>query len=241
MKIWDILSRILKELELTAGEGVNLLQLEKKAEELIAYYKVESANKGYHPEWAARPFPSVLCTGVNTEIAHAYPRDYVLQSGDLLILDMGIKKDGVCADAGLTVPIGEINNQDRWLIKTTKEALYAGIELVKDGAKVADISSAIYYAAVKRGFVTNKQMGGHGIGSEMHQEPTIHNVPSNNVQTLVAGEIICIEPMVTRRVPLGKIDPDGWTVRQTDGRKVAMFEHMILVKEDGYEILTSHI
>ncbi len=244
----EVVSDILKAITEKAKVGVNLLDLEKTAETLILLYGATSANKGYHPKWAVTPFPSVICLGVNDVIAHAIPVDYVLKNGDLLHIDLGIILNGMCGDAGLTVPIGEISNKDRHLLKYSLGALYEGIKVVKPGIKTTEIGVAIEHYAISHGFVVNKLFMGHGIGRTMHEgiqiphfdilldKPDLDNIP-----VLVEGDVICLEPMITHKDKLGYQDKDGWTHKTRDGRKSAFFENMIRVTSLGAEVLTSHI
>ncbi len=244
----DVVSDILKAITEKAKVGVNLLDLEKTAETLITLYGAQSANKGYHPKWAKTPFPSVICLGVNDVIAHSIPVDYVLKDGDLLHIDLGIVVDGMCGDAGLTVPIGEISNKDKHLLKYSLGALYEGIKVVKAGIKVTEIGIAINRYVISHGFVVNKVFMGHGIGRTMHEgiqiphfDILLDKPDFNDIPVLVEGDVICIEPSLTYRDTHGKMDKDGWTWRTRDERKAAMFEAMIKITSLGYEILTNHI
>ena len=244
----DCVSDILKAITEKAKVGVNLLDLEKSAETLITLYGAQSANKGYQPKWATSPYPSVICLGVNDVIAHSPPYDYVLKDGDLLHIDLGIIINGMCGDAGLTVPIGEVSNKDRHLLKYSKGALYEGIKVVKAGIKVTEIGIAIERYAISHGFVVNKVFQGHGIGRTMHagiQIPhfdiLIDKPDLDNIPVLVEGDVICLEPTLTYKDKFGYRDKDGWTHRTRDGRKSAFFENMIRVTSLGGEVLTSHI
>lgn len=254
----ETVSEVVRSVVEMAKPGVNLLQLEKRAETTMQVLGAESTDKGYHPKWATAPFPSVICLGVNDVIAHAIPISYELQSGDLLSIDTGIKINGSCGDAGLTIPIGEASNRDERLLRYAKRALYKGIDIIKPGIKITDIGDEIYWFIRKNGYVVNRLMMGHGIGKEMHEQPQIphHYVPQDEKKTeddkyeykdkegvprLYEGQVICLEPMITYKDPIGKRDGDGWTVRTRDGKKSAFFEHMIRVVTGGYEILTNHI
>ncbi len=254
----ETVSEVIRSVVEMAKPGVNLLQLEKRAETTMQILGAESTDKGYHPKWATSPFPSVVCLGVNDVIAHAIPTSYELVSGDLLYIDTGIKIDGSCGDAGLTIPIGEVSNKDERLLRYAKRALYEGIDVIKPGIKVTDIGDAIYWFVRRNHYVVNRVMMGHGIGKEMHEAPQIPHfyIPPDGkkikkgkheykdkegVPRLQEGQVICLEPMLTYKDPIGKRDGDGWTVRTRDGKKSAFFEHMIRVATGGYEILTNHI
>ena len=244
----ETVSDILKAITEKAKVGVNLLDLEKTAETLITLYGAVSANKGYHPKWATVPYPSVICLGVNDVISHPIPVDYILKDGDLLHVDLGIIINGMCGDAGLTVPIGEVSNKDRHLLKYSLGALYEGIKQVKPGIKVTEIGIAIERYAINHGFVVNKVFQGHGIGRTMHEgiqishfDILIDKPDLDNIPVLVEGDVICLEPMLTYKDKFGYQDKDGWTHRTRDGRKSAFFEHMIRVTSLEGEVLTSHI
>ena len=245
MKPWDAVSIVLKDLEKATDVGVNLLTLEKLAEDKIKELGVESANKDYKPDWAPVPFPSVVCINVNDVITHGVPKDYELQGGDIVTYDIGIKSEGLCGDAALTTWAGKLSDRDERLLRYAKRTLYEGIKVMKDGALVNDVSSAMHYFAKKNGFVLNIMFSGHGIGKEMHEDPLIPNFPDVegvSDQKLKTGKMYCIEPILTYKDVTGEIDNvDNWTVRTLDGRNAGMFEHQVLVTKDGYEILTTHI
>lgn len=253
--IWDIESDILKTLASHVRPGITTLTLNNLAKDLIDKYDVASFNRGYHPEWAPAPYPYETCISVNDEIVHGIPSPRVLKEGDLVNIDLGILKGGQCADAALTVGVGKISEADKLLLHFAKKALYVGIEKVRAGVKVETIARAIEETAWHRKFVVNCTFTGHGIGAEMHTEPYIyhtrnpyHSNPEMAEQyqkymevELKAGQIICLEPALTRGDRFGKPDENGWTWVTRNGAKSALFEHMVRVLDDGYEILTSHI
>lgn len=257
MKPAEIITDILNTVRENAKVGVNILDLEKLVEQKIEEHKVKSATKNYHPAWSNVPFPSVVCMGVNDVITHPIPKDYMLKDGDLLHVDCTIYKDGRAADAALTIPIGNITKEDERLLKTAKAALYIGIEQVKPRIKVSAIGEAIEKFVKENGYVVNRIYTGHGIGKKMHQEPSIpHTAPTlevikvngkyelsepKDIPTLQVGQTICIEPMLTYNDDLGIKQPDGWTVKTKDKKNSAVFEHMVKVTENGFQILTTHI
>jgi len=257
MKPADIVTDILNTVRDSAKVGVNILDLEKVVEEKIKEHNAKSATKNYHPNWSNVPFPSVVCMGVNDVITHPIPKDYVLKDGDLLHIDCTIYKDERAADAALTIPIGNISKEDERLLKTAKAALYIGIEQVKPGIKVSVIGEAIEKFVKDNGYVVNRIYTGHGIGKKMHQEPSIpHTAPTlelvkvngkyelmepTDTPVLQVGQTICIEPMLTYNDDFGVKQADGWTVKTKDKRNSAVFEHMIRVTKNGYQVLTTHI
>ena len=243
IKPWEIVSETLKTVAAAVRPGVSTLELDAIAEKKILELGGTPYNKGYKPDWAETPFPGTLCTSVNDTIVHGIPSDYILNDGDIICLDVGVKKDGLCGDAALTVPVGEFSSRDERLLRYAKNTLYVGIDEIKAGIKIKQISAAMEKYAKQMGFLPNLAFCGHSIGTEMHEEPLVPNyeIPGLGEDTLVAGQMICLEPMLSYKDNLGVIQEDGWTVKTKDGRKSAMFEHQILVKEDGYEILTTHI
>jgi methionyl aminopeptidase len=256
LKIWDIESEILKTLASHVRPGITTMTLNNLARDLIKQYDVASFNRGYRPSWTEEAYPFETCISINQEIAHGIPSDErELQEGDLVNIDLGIIKEGQCADAALTVGVGEINEEDKTLLHFAKKALYAGIEKVRGGARVETIARAIEDTAWYRKFVVNTTFTGHGIGSQMHEEPAIYHARNpyyNHPQMaeeyqkymnveLKAGQIICLEPALTRGDRFGMPSENGWTWTTRNQAKSALFEHMIRVLDDGYEILTSHI
>ena len=254
----ETITEVLRAVAEMAKPGVNILEIERRAETTMQILGAVSANKGYFPKWATSPFPSVICLGVNDVIAHAIPKEYELMDGDLLHVDCGLIVDGMCGDAGMTLPVGTISNKDERLLRFAKASLYEGIRMIRPGVKVTAIGEAIEDHARRNGYVVNKRFLGHGIGKEMHEHPSIphYYIPPEQVRvgkhkweqreitkvpTLEIGQVICLEPMLTYRDQSGYMSNDGWTFKTRDGRKSAFFEHMIRVTPDGHEVLTSHI
>ncbi len=244
----EVLNQLLDSIVHHARPGKNLLALELQAERLMLIMGATSANKGYQPQGVKVPFPSILCLSVNDEIGHAPARDYILKDGDLLTIDCGLFVDNLCADAGLTMPIGTVSSRDLRLLRYTKRALKMGISQIRTGVKITEVGRAIEKCANQNGFVVVKRMAGHGIGQQMHMEPVIpmfdfgipiHNTPPDPV--FYEGQIVCIEPHLTYKDEFGILDSDGWTLRTRDKRKSAMFESMCKVTSLGAEILTKHI
>lgn len=242
MKIYEITSLILKELAAQVRPGITTQSLENLAEKLIEKYKVDSYNKGYYPKWSKVPYPAILCINVNSIIAHGIPSNYVLKEGDICSIDLGIKKDGVCGDAALTVPVGKISNANDRLLRYAKLAVYEGLKHVKAGANTEVIARAIESFAKTNGYTLNKRFAGHTIGEEMHMKPSIYSTvePSHDYAELKEGQWICIEPMLTFNDPIGVMLSNGWTYVTLDRKNSAVFEHMVEVTKDGYRVLTDH-
>lgn len=242
MKPWEIVSATLKLVAQAVKPGVTTKELDEIAEKNVLALGGIPINKGYQPNFARVPFPATLCTSVNDEVVHGTPSDRVLLDGDILSLDLGVKKDGVCGDAAMTVPVGNISSRNERLIRYAKHIVYEGIKHVKAGVQIKEISHAIEWYAKRMGFITNMRFGGHAIGVEMHEDPIIMNwsLEGMGEEKLVAGQMICIEPMITYKDKMGMLMPDGWTVKTEDGKNSAFFEHQLLVTDQGCEVLTDH-
>lgn len=258
MKAIEILEALLNNLVISANPGQNLLDLERTAQTSLDLTGAISCNKGYAPS-GHTPFPTILCTSVNEEIAHAPScRDYILQNGDLLTIDCGLNVDNFCADAAITISIGTISSRDERLLRYAKQATNVGISVIKPGVKITEVGKAIEQFANQNGYVIVKQLAGHGIGKTMHEEPTIpmydigqeeyveidkkhHKRYSykdfDNIPVFKEGQIVCIEPHLTYKDEFGILDDDGWTLRSRDGKRSAMFESMVKVTKEGSEIL----
>jgi methionyl aminopeptidase len=235
--------------------GVSTMTLNNLAEAKMDELGVAAYNKGYFPKWASARYPYATCISVNDEIAHGIPSEYVLKEGDLVNIDLGVKVDGRCGDAALSLPVGKVSEKNQKLLHYAKKALYAGIDKVASDVAVWEIAKAIEEVAGWGGFVVNRQLVGHGIGKEMHEEPYIYHVMNHYVQAadqwksfddiaqvkLKAGQIICLEPQLTFKDRWGVRQDNEYTFKTSDGLPSAFFEHMVLVKDDGYEILTKHI
>jgi methionyl aminopeptidase len=259
LKAWDVVSIILKELAERTVPGANLVELDKYAEKRIKELGGTSINKGYRPKWAPRPFPAVVCTSVNFEIAHGFPFDEewdekkqkmvekprILKQGDVVSYDLGVMKDGLAGDACLSVNVGVPENKNERLFRYAKRGLYAGIKACKPGAKIGDIGKAIEKVALIGGYVINTRFSGHGIGKEMHEDPlvcmsNIDGITENELEMKV-GWKICIEPIFTYKDRTGMEHGNGWTYVTRDFKNNGFFEHMVEITEDGCKILTSHI
>lgn len=230
---------VLGELSKRADVGVNLLELDAIAHEMIRDRGATSCYIDYHPSFGGSPFGKVLCTSVNDAVLHGLPHDYPLQDGDLLSLDFASAVDGWVADSAVTVIVGTPIPQDAALIEVTQQALAAGIEAAQPGNKLGDISFAIARIATKAGLKINTDFGGHGVGRTMHGDP---HVPNNGRRgrglPLRPGLVIAIEPWFLHGTDKIYTDDDGWTLRSRDGSRGAHAEHTIAITEDGPLVLT---
>ena len=238
-----IVSDILLELEKLTKPGVNLDMLDELAARRIVEYGAISANKNYLPSWAKIPFPATICASVDSEVCHGIPNGRVLEEGQIIKYDIGIKYRSGCGDAALTMAVGNISNRQDRTMRYARQALKEGIKKVRAGVSLLEIGSAIQYYATMNGYEIIKEFGGHAIGREMHMAPLIphYPLPENAEILLQAGQVICLEPMLSPGDGKIGLATDQWTTFTLDRQCVAMFEEMILVKEQGYEILTHHL
>jgi len=223
----------LKRLEGMVKPGVTTLELDREAETVIRDMGGRPSFKGY------RGFPASLCVAINDQVVHGIPDNIRLKEGDIIGLDLGAEYQGYYGDAALTVPVGEISPRAALLLKTTRDALYAGIAKVTPGGRIGDVSHAIQTVAENAGFSVVTAFVGHGIGSSPHEEPQVPNFgsPGRGVR-LAPGMVLAIEPMVNEGGSEVEVLDDRWTVRTVDGGLSAHFEHSVAVTETGVEILS---
>jgi len=223
-----------------AAVGVNLLELDALAHQMIRDHSAESCYIDYHPSFGGSPFGKVLCTSVNDAVLHGLPHDYRLQDGDLLSLDFAASVDGWVADSALSIVVGTPREEDLRLIAITEEALTAGIAAATVGNKVGDISGAIGEVARRNKLKVNLDFGGHGVGRIMHGDPHIPNDGRRGRGLpLQAGLVFAIEPWFMHGTDRIYTDDDGWTLRSRNGRHGAHAEHTIAITADGPIVLTA--
>jgi len=236
------LARHLRVLSGMVDVGITPRALEEKAREMVAADGDELAFFGYKTDKNAEPYPSGLCVSVNDCIVHspASESDCPIEEGDIVCLDFGIKHKGFFTDHATTVVVGEKRNpEDERLLKGTREALSAGIAEAKIGNTTGDIGYAVEQVAKKYGFGFPKNLSGHGVGLQVHEEPRVPNfgVPGSGVK-LEKGLVIAIEPMMALGSGELYVDKDGHSYRTKDGSRTAHFEHTVIVTKNGPEILT---
>ena len=200
-----------------AAVGVNLLELDALAHQMIRERGAESCYIDYHPSFGASPFGKVLCTSVNDAVLHGLPHDYRLQDGDLLSVDFAVSVDGWVADSALSVVVGTPRPEDLELIEVTSRALDAAIDAARPGNRLGDISAAIGDVARAAGLGINLQFGGHGVGRTMHGEPHVPNDgrPGRGMK-LRPGLVLALEPWFLHTTDEIFTDADGWTLRSMD-------------------------
>ncbi|HIW63989.1 MAG TPA: type I methionyl aminopeptidase [Candidatus Stackebrandtia excrementipullorum] len=234
-----LVAAILTELTAVADVGVNLLDLEHRARELVRDNNATSCYWDYAPSFGNGPFRNVVCTSVNDAVLHGLPHDYVLADGDLLSLDLAVEVDGWVADSAVSVIVGEPRPADVKLIGATRVALEAGIAAATVGNRIGDISAAIGRVAADYGYRPNTRYGGHGVGRTMHEDPSVpNNGTAGRGFPLRPGLVIAIEPWFLTGGDRIRHDRDGWTIRSADGSRGAHSEHTVAVTEDGPRVLT---
>lgn len=213
--------------------GVTTGQLNDKVDELIRRLGGLPSFKGY------RGYPASICTSVNDEVVHGIPGPRRLAEGDIVGIDIGACVDGFHGDAAYTYPVGQVDPEVERLLQVTEEALYRGIEAARVGGRLSDISHAIQTHVEAAGFSVVRDLVGHGIGRQMHEDPQVPNYgPPGRGVRLRPGITLAIEPMVNAGTHHVKVLEDQWTVVTVDGKPSAHFEHTVALTPDGVEILT---
>ena len=232
-KAGRVVATTLEMLKAAAQVGMTTGDLDELARQKIAEAGAIPSFKGYHG------FPGHICASVNEEVVHGIPGNRVLKEGDILSVDLGAIVEGYHGDSAITFPIGSISSEIQLLLQVTEESLYKGIQAAIVGNRLGDVSSAIQTHVDSYQFGIVREFVGHGIGSQMHEDPKIPNYgPPHQGPLLKAGMTLAIEPMVNLGTPDVRILDDQWTVVTRDGKPSAHFEHTILITENGPEILT---
>ena len=217
--------------------GISTAELDRLCEKFILDHDAVPTCKGYEG------FPATLCTSINDVVVHGIPHEEdILKDGDIITIDVVIGYKGYQGDAAWTYEVGEVNEDKKTLMKLTEEALYEGVKQVKPGARIGDISHAVQKYAEDSHLGVVRELCGHGIGREMHEEPEVPNFGVAGMgPVLKEGMVICIEPMLTWGERYIYQLSDGWTIKTQDGSPAAHYEHTVLVTADGYEILTPRL
>jgi methionyl aminopeptidase len=235
--VWQILQK-LKEM---AVEGCSTMDLEVAALQMMADAGAKPAFKGYYVAAAGEQYKFALCTSVNEEVIHGMPNPKrVLKKGDLVSIDTGVRLDGYYGDSALTVPVGEIGEAAKKLLKVTEESLELAIDQVRNGNRLFDVCGTVEKHVKGNGFSIVREFVGHGIGTQLHEEPQVPNFidKRNENPRLKPGMVLAVEPMVAAGRPETKVLKDEWTAVTRDGSNSAHFEHCIAVTENGPWVLT---
>ncbi|HYD93154.1 MAG TPA: type I methionyl aminopeptidase [Candidatus Paceibacterota bacterium] len=230
---------VLEAVSQKVAPGVTTRELDQLAEQLIRAEGDVPAFKGYTPEGAPRPYPAALCVSVNDEVVHGIPGDRKLVEGDIVSLDLGLVHEGLIVDSAVTVPVGKVSETSLKLMRATEAALAAAIAAARPGGYVGDIAHATETAFSGTGFSVVKVLGGHGVGTAVHEEPYIPNAGrAGTGEKLVEGMVLALEPIANEGKAGVVLASDGYTYRAKDGSRSAHFEHTILLEGDGAIILT---
>ena len=235
--VWEILQK-LKEI---AVEGATTMDLEVAAGQMMKDAGAIPAFKGYYVPAAGEAFKFVLCTSVNSEIVHGMPNSKrLLKKGDIVSIDTGVSLDGYFGDSALTVGVGDLSEQAKKLLKVTEDSLELAIDKVREGNRLFDICGTVEEHVVGNGFSIVREYVGHGIGTQLHEEPQVPNYVDrkNENPRLKAGMVLAVEPMVNAGRPEAVVLKDKWTAVTKDGSYSAHFEHCIAVTENGPWVLT---
>jgi methionyl aminopeptidase len=235
----QFVAQVLAELEDLADVGVNLLDLEHHVRRRIEERGAVSCYWDYAPSFGRGPFRNVLCLSVNDAVLHGLPHDYRLRDGDVLSMDLAVGIDGWVADSATTVVVGTAAQDDERLVRVTRLALEAAIEVAQPGNRLGDVSAAIGGVAEAHGYPVSVEFGGHGLGRTMHEDPHVPNKgrPGRGL-VLRPGLTIALEPWFARTTDRIRFDEDGWTIRSADGSRTAHCEHTVAITEDGPLVLT---
>jgi methionyl aminopeptidase len=229
----QIQARCLRMLRSKCRPGVTTAELDQAAERFIRSQGASPSFKGY------RGFPGSICASPNSMVVHGIPGPYELRRGDLISIDVGVTYEGWVADAAITVPVGEPTEEAEKLLTATREALFAGIEQATAGNHLGDVSSAVQRRVEADGLSVIRNLVGHGVGREMHEEPQIPNFGEPGKGPLLEeGMALAIEPMVNAGAPQIRMGTDGWAVYSSDDSLAAHFEFTVAVTADGPRILT---
>jgi len=234
-----IVAEVLKLVGAHAKPGVTTLELDRIAEEYIRSCGAEPAFKGYGSD-KHNKFPASLCTSIDNEVVHGIPGNRRLQEGEILSVDVGVRKNGFYGDGAMSFHIGHVSEEKERLLKVTEESLYKGIEKATVGNTVNDIGYAVQRYVESNGFSVVRDLVGHGVGVKLHEEPSVPNFgdPGTGMK-LKEGMTIAIEPMVNSGTWKVKVLADGWTVVTDDGMPSAHFEHTVAIVNGKPEILTA--
>lgn len=234
------LAKILQALKAKVAPGVTTGELDELARELIQAGGDEPSFLNYQPAGAPAPYQAALCVSVNDEVVHGIPGPRVIKEGDVVGLDLGLKHQNLFTDMAITVPVGKVTKENSKLLKITKQALDEAIGVLKPGAHLGDIGATIEKVAKEAGYGLVRDLGGHGVGYQVHEEPLIANFGKTGKGfKLETGMVLAIEPMFNLGSGEVIFLPDGYVVKTKDGQPSAHFEHTVLITAGAPEVLTT--
>lgn len=234
-----IVAQVLQLIRGLIRPGVATRELDEMAEQFIRSQNAEPAFKGYGSN-KHNLFPASLCISIDDQVVHGIPGNRKLVEGEIVSIDVGVKKNEFFGDGAWTFPVGRVSEEKQRLMKTTEEALFLGIAQARPGNRVQDISFAVQSCVERAGFSVVRDLVGHGVGRQLHEDPAVPNYGSAGTgMVLQKGMTLAIEPMVNFGRFKVTLDADGWTIRTSDGSPSAHFEHTIAITDDKPEILTT--
>lgn len=234
------LAKVLQEVMASVKPGISTLALDEFAEKLIRAEGGTPIFKGYGAG-SGRPFPASLCVSLNNEVVHGIPRaDRIVKEGDLLKLDIGMRFEGMVSDMARTMAVGTVSKEASRLLDVTRESLLSGIAELKPGAPISAYAGAVQSYVEANGFSVVRDLVGHGVGHELHEDPQVPNYTSRHMHDFVlrAGMTLALEPMVNAGTFAVRIAPDDWTFITSDGKLSAHFEDTVVITDTGAEVLT---
>ncbi len=238
-----VVAEVLSQLQKIAAPGMTTAYLNGIALRMTAAAGAEALFQGVRSPQARRPCPGAICASVNEQVVHGIPSEsVVLKEGDILSLDFGVRLNGYCGDAAVTVPIGRVSEENRRLMDTTREVLEIAIQRSRPGVRWSAVAGLMQRHAESAGFSVVRDFVGHGIGTKMHEDPKVPNFVSEELLAddiwLTEGMVLAVEPMINAGTYAVKTLGNGWTVVTRDGKCSAHFEHTLAVVRDGCEVLT---
>jgi methionyl aminopeptidase len=238
-----VVADVLWKLQEIAEPGVTTAQLDSVALQMAADARAEALFKGVRSPHARIPFPGAICASINEQVVHGIPsEDTKLKEGDILSIDFGVRLDGYCGDAAITIAIGEVSEDKRRLMNVTKRVLDIAIEKAAPVVKWSQVAGQMQQYAESAGFSVVRDFIGHGIGRKMHEEPRVPNFVSDDLLAddivLAEGMVLAVEPMINAGTKDVRTLKNGWTVVTKDGKCSAHFEHTIAIVKNGCEVLT---
>ena len=235
----DLVARTLGMLQPHVRPGARLSDLDAMAEEFLLSEGGRSPYKGYRSSPHVPPFPGAICAAVNEQVVHGFPVPRKLREGDIVGIDVGALFGGWVGDACYTYPVGKISPRAQSLLDVARECLEAGLAEVRPGQRLGDVGAAIQDLAGQHGYGEVRELGGHGVGRSLHEEPHVNHFGTRgHGMRLREGMTFTIEPMINEGAPDVRFLEDGWTVVTADGKLSAQYEHTVAVTSGGCEILT---